>query len=130
MIRTLLALCLTMYASVTYAETIYKTIDDDGNVRYGAEPPPAGVNYEVLDKAPEPDEEDVKDSEERQKKLDNYLESTGESPQQPQQTQSGSVVEGVPDSAGAMEAWRERKIEERQRAFWGEDWPIHHPRHR
>lgn len=130
MIRALLTLTLAVSASVTCADTIYKSVDEQGNTVYSAEPPSDGVEFETLDEAPEPGEAAVREAEERRQKLEEQLDATGE----PETEQAGQTNSGEPagesGSAAVMADWRERKKVERQRAFWGEKWPIHHPRHR
>lgn len=130
MIRTFLVLTLAVFASVTCADTIYKSVDEQGNTVYSAEPPSGGVEFETLDAAPEPEEEAVREAEERQQQVEDYLDETGD----PESAQTGQSSTGEPTgesgSAAVMADWREKKKVERQRAFWGEKWPIHHPRHR
>jgi hypothetical protein len=53
-IRTLPASLLILFASMAYAETIYKFVDEQGNIQYSADPPPEGGNFKTLDKMPEP----------------------------------------------------------------------------
>lgn len=128
MIRTLLVSSLALLAPVSFADTVYKTVDEQGNVQYSADPPPQGVNYEILDGVPEPDEAAVREAEERQEKLEEHLDDVGGSTGQ-QPDENGATIDNT-DSAAVMADWRERKNEERQRSFWGEKWPIHHPRDR
>ena len=129
MIRTTLVLSLLLAPVPAGAETVYKSVDEQGNVRYSAEPPPHGVDYEVLDSVPEPDEAAAQEAVERRQKLEEYLDGTGEPGTEPPQS-GGDAVTRETGSAAVMADWRERKKEERRRAFWGEQWPIHHPRHR
>lgn len=129
MIRTVLALLLCLPLVPAGADTIYKTVDEQGTTRYSADPPPEGVDYEILDSAPEPDETEVREAAERQQKLEEYIDDANEPAVEPQQSDSGAATQAT-ESDAVMADWRERKKEERRRSFWGEKWPIHHPRHR
>jgi len=129
MIRGLFTFSLCLLAPMAFADTIYKTVDEEGNINYSAEPPPEGKDFEVLDSAPEPDEAGVREAEERQKKLEEYLDDTTGSETQPQQPEADAASKQT-DSTAVVADWRERKNEERRRSFWGENWPVHHPRHR
>ena len=128
MIRGLFIFSMCLLVPMAFADTIYKTVDEDGNISYSAEPPPEGKEFKVLDSPKEPDEAGAREAEERQQKLEEYLDET---------TRSGTQSPQVPDAASTetgstavMADWRERKNEERRRSFWGENWPVHHPRHR
>lgn len=130
MIRIFLVLTLSVSAASAYAETVYKSVDEQGNTVYSAEPPPGGADFQTLEAAPEPGEEAVRESEDRQQKLEQHLDEAGksEADQAGQSSNGEAAVET--GSAAVMADWRETKKVERQRAFWGEKWPIHHPRDR
>ncbi len=128
-IRTLPASLLILFASIAYAETIYKFVDEQGNIQYSAEPPREGVSFETLDKLPESSAAEVKEAKERQRKLEKSLDNAGEPGTQSRRSGSGDVVEGNGGTTADPD-WRARRDEERRRAIWGKDWPIHHPRHK
>ncbi|MDJ0958843.1 MAG: DUF4124 domain-containing protein [Arenicellales bacterium] len=62
------AFYLTMFlAFAAHAQTIYKYLDDQGNVIYSEEPP-TGRKVKVIEVPPEPNKEETKASEEGQGK--------------------------------------------------------------
>jgi len=128
-IRSLLASILILFSSMAYTETIYKFVDEQGNIQYSADPPPEGANFETLNKMPEPSAAEVKEAKERQKKLEKSVDNAGEPGTGSRQSDSDDVAEGNGGSAVDPD-WRARRDEERRRAIWGKDWPIHHPRHK
>ena len=111
----LLVLILSILVSATYADTIYKSVDDEGNVIYSAEPPSGGGKVEALKAPPEASDEEKEAAAERQKKLETFLDESSE---------AGDAVAGDGERRG--EAARQRSIWER-RAIWGENWPVHEP---
>lgn len=98
--------------STVHADTIYKWVDEQGNIIYSEQPPPEGSNVEAIDPILEPSEEEVKAARERQKKLRQQID---------QSTSPASKT------SADWEAWRETH---RKRAFWGKDWPVHEPPNR
>ncbi len=114
---------------MAYAETIYKFVDEQGNIQYSADPPPEGVNFETLDKMPEPSTAEVDEAKERQWKLEKSLDNASEPETQSLQSGSDDVVEGNGDTALDPD-WRARRDDERRRAISGKDWSIHRPRHK
>ena len=92
MIRTWFVLSLSILAPMTYADAIYKTVDEQGNVTYSAEPPPGDGNFEVLDKTPEPGDLEVREAEERQQKLEEYIGNSPEPGTHPVSPRRGPAV--------------------------------------
>lgn len=118
-------------AATTWAGTVYKSVDEKGNVIYSEQPPAGSETTETLDMPPEPSEEEVEEARERDKELQEYLEDTNKTKAQSEGNQS-VVGDSTTQSgeAGVGTDWHTRREEERRRATWGKDWPIHHPRHK
>ena len=118
-------------ATATWAGTVYKSVDEKGNVIYSETPPAESEATEALDLPPEPSKEEVEEARERDKILQEHLESTNNAASQPEGDQPAVGESGTQSGeAGVGTDWRTRREEERQRAVWGKDWPIHHPRHK
>lgn len=109
----LLVLILGAIVSTTYADTIYKSVDDEGNVIYSEEPPNNGKNVESLPAPRQASDDEVEAARERQRKLNTYLDESAES--------NGGDVST--DGSARREAAK-------RRAIWGKDWPIHEPLNR
>jgi len=106
-------------------------VDEKGNVIYSEELPVGSEATETLDIAPEPGEDEVEEARERDKQLQQFLEETNKADVQPEGSQS-TTGESATNSGEAVVGtdWNARREEERRRATWGKDWPIHHPRHK
>ena len=111
----LLVLILSLVVSATYADTIYKSVDDEGNVIYSAEPPSDGGKVKALKAPPEASDEEKEAAAERQRRLETFLDESGE---------SGDAV--ARDGERRREAAKPRTVWQR-RAIWGENWPVHEP---
>ena len=61
-----------LVAVPSFAQQIYKTVDEDGKVSYTSEPPPDG-EAETLQTLPEPDQADVDAARQRQRKIEDDL---------------------------------------------------------
>ena len=122
---------LAFLATVTWADSIYKSVDDAGNIIYSEEPSGGGEPTKVLNIPPGPSEKEVEAARERDRKLQQFLEetdATGTRTDGQRSATSEAVTES--DGVAAGTDWRARRDEERRRAAWGKDWPIHHPRHK
>ena len=60
-------------ASSSYADAIYKYVDENGNVSYSETPPADNENVESLEPAPEVGEDELRAARERQQKLQAYI---------------------------------------------------------
>ena len=106
-------LILSLAVPATYADTIYKSVDDEGNVIYSSEPPAEGTKAGALKAPPEASDEEKEAAAERQRKLHTYLDESTRSQDESIRT-DGEI----------------RREAARRRAIWGKDWPIHEPLHR
>lgn len=64
------SLLLAMMFCVSYADEIYKVVDEDGNVSYSTEPPESSQAMEVMQAMPDPSEADVEAARRRQEKIE------------------------------------------------------------
>ena len=103
-------LILSLAVSVTYADTIYKSVDDEGNVIYSSEPPAEGKKVRALEAPTEVSDEEKEAATERQRRLQAYLEESTRSQNESMRTDGETRREAA-----------------RRRAIWGKDWPIHEP---
>ena len=103
-------LILSLAVSATYADTIYKSVDDEGNVIYSSEPPTGGEKVRALEPPPEVSDQEKNAAAERQWRLQSHLDESTRS-------QDESI-----HSDGET-----RREAARRRAIWGKDWPIHEP---
>ena len=118
-------------ATISWAGTVYKSVDENGNVIYSEQPPAGSEASETLNMPPEPSEEEVEEARERDKKLQQYLEDTNTSDAQPEGRQSTTGESSTKSGAAVLGSdAHTRREDERRRAIWGKDWPIHHPRHK
>ena len=108
-----LVFMLSLGISATHADTIYKSVDDEGNVIYSEQPPAKGEKAKTLKATPEVSDEDKEAAAERQRRLQTYLDES-----------TGSGEKAVHTDGEA------RREAARRRAIWGKDWPIHEPLHR
>ena len=99
--------------STGHADTIYKYVDEQGNIIYSEQPPAAGDNVKAIEPIQDPSEEEVEAARERQEKLQQQLD---QSSSQTRETQSTD--------------WAAMREAHRRRAFWGKDWPVHEPPNR
>lgn len=72
----LLVLIFCVTVSTSYADEIYKFVDEEGNVIYSATPPANRDNVESLEPAPEASDDNVKAARERQQRLQVYVEES------------------------------------------------------
>ena len=59
---------LVIVSSSSQADTIYKSVDESGNVTYSTTPPKESVNSRPVDIAPPPSEERIKAAQQRQER--------------------------------------------------------------
>ena len=102
-------LVLSLAVPATYADTIYKSVDDEGNIIYSSEPPAEGRKVRALEPPAEVSDEEREAAAERQRKLHTYLDETGS---------EGESIRTEGET---------RREAARRRAIWGKDWPIHEP---
>lgn len=63
-------LCFVLlYPAASYAESIYKSVDENGKVTYSATPPPNSEQTTKIDIQPPPSAEDIKSAQQRHQKL-------------------------------------------------------------
>lgn len=67
--RQILLMMLLVPSIALAAEPIYKSVDEQGNVTYSAQPPATGVKSETITVPPPPSEEDVRRAEEQASKV-------------------------------------------------------------
>ena len=70
----LVACCLVQGA---HAETIYRSVDKNGEVTFSDEPPPAGVNVEQIEVQPAPTESEYRESVEQMQRMEPQAGGTG-----------------------------------------------------
>ena len=109
----LLAFVLCVTISVSYADAIYKSVEEEGNVTYSEQPPINQEKVKSVVPPPEASEDEVNAARDRQQKLQTYLDESA-------QRRSDSVTTD----------WNERRATAKRRAIWGKDWPIHEPLNR
>lgn len=63
-------LSLMLLFAPAFAEDIYKVVGKDGKITYSTEPPESDQATEVIHAMPEPDEEDVEATRQRQQKIE------------------------------------------------------------
>lgn len=62
--------CFALAPQASFAEDIYKIVDDEGNVTYSSEPPVEGLASEVIEPPPSPPDEDIEEAKKRQQKIE------------------------------------------------------------
>jgi len=67
--RQILLVMLLVSSIALAAEPIYKSVDEQGNVTYSAQPPATGAKLETIAVPPPPSEEDVRRAEEQAGKV-------------------------------------------------------------
>jgi len=67
--RQILLVMLLVPSIALAAEPIYKSVDEQGNVTYSAQPPATGAKSETIAVPPPPSEEDVQRAEEQASKV-------------------------------------------------------------
>ena len=63
-------LSLVLMGSASFAEDVYKVVDEDGNVTYSTEPPESTQSTEVIQALPPPSEEDIEAAKQRQRDIE------------------------------------------------------------
>ena len=81
------------------ADEVYKSVDEEGNVTYSAEPPADAERIETLDTGSEPSSAEVEAAQEREKKLEGALDAM-EQPDDVQKAPSTSESVGAPAVGG------------------------------
>lgn len=66
-------LLFCMAVSPSYADAIYKYVDENGNVSYSETPPANNENVESLEPAPDLSEDELRAARERHQKLQAYI---------------------------------------------------------
>ena len=74
---------LLFLAFTVHAQTIYKYIDEQGNITYSQEPPP-GQEVEIIETPPEPSKEEVEAAQEREKKNEKSPDAMDKDKQEPE----------------------------------------------
>jgi hypothetical protein len=85
--KTLTFICLFSLLTAAHAQTIYKTVDDQGNVSYSSSAPENATNVEVLTPPPEPSAKEVEAARQQQKELEQNLRERIEKREQMEQAQ-------------------------------------------
>ncbi|MDT8283378.1 MAG: DUF4124 domain-containing protein [Gammaproteobacteria bacterium] len=60
---------MLLCSTAAYAETVYKSVDENGNVSYSATPPPNSEQTKKIDIQPPPSEEDIKSAQQRHQRI-------------------------------------------------------------
>ena len=110
--RTYLLLAFILYVTIpaSYADAIYKSVDEEGNVTYSEKPTTNQKKVKTLVPPPEASEDEINAARDRQKKLQTYLDESEQ-----------------PDGESVTTDGSERREAAKRRAIWGKDWPIHEP---
>ena len=88
MLKRIVLLLLSVYGALAYAGgAVYKWVDEQGNVQYRDTPPPAGVNYQIIQRPPAAGQESETAISEQRKKA----EAADKARQTPQQSQPGAA---------------------------------------
>jgi hypothetical protein len=85
--KTLTFICLFSLLATAHAQSIYKTVDDQGNISYSSSVPENTKNVEVLTPPPEPSAKDVEAAIQQQKELEQNLKDRIEKREQFEQEQ-------------------------------------------
>ncbi len=85
--KTLTFICLLSLLPAAHAQSIYKTVDDQGNVSYSSSAPENTKDVEVLTPPPEPSAKDVEAARQQQKELEQNLKERIEKREQAEQEQ-------------------------------------------
>ncbi len=91
MLKRIVLLLLPVCGALAYAGgTVYKWVDEQGNVQYRDTPPPAGVNYQIIHRSsaagPEPET-----AVQQQRKKPEQADKARQAPQQPQPDTAASA---------------------------------------
>jgi Domain of unknown function (DUF4124) len=97
-LKRIVLLLLPIYGALVYAgSAVYKWVDEQGNVQYRDTPPPAGANYQIIQRPPAAGQE-PETAISRQRKKAEEADKTRQAPQQPQ-----------PDAAASAETIEARR---------------------
>jgi hypothetical protein len=81
--RIVLVLLLPIYSVLAYAGgAVYKWVDEQGNIQYRDTPPPAGANYQIIQRPPTGQAPETAISEQRKKAEE--ADKVRQTPHQPQ----------------------------------------------
>jgi hypothetical protein len=105
---TCLALTTALLLDSAAADTIYKTVDAQGNVTFSNTPPPAGTSAQQIDLPPGPTPSQLQESQQQEQNLENMaddMESGENSDEQPSQEEQPveSTTEYQQDSGDAAD---------------------------
>ncbi len=84
--KSLSLICLFCFLATVHAQTIYKTVDEEGKVSYSTIKPDDNSNAKIVDIPPEPSREEVEAALQQQKELQQSLEKQQQNRQQEKQT--------------------------------------------
>jgi hypothetical protein len=101
-LKRIILLLLSVYGALAYAGAVYKWVDEQGNVQYRDTPPPAGANYQIIQRPPAAGHEPERAIHEQRKKT----EAADKARQTSQPPQSDAAA-----SADAIEARRAASCE-------------------
>ena len=76
--QVLIALSLSALLSVSHAQTIYKTVDEEGNVSYSSVKPEGNAKADIVEPPREPTAEEVEAARQRQRELEESVEALRE----------------------------------------------------
>ena len=94
----LLLLLLVFVTSTVSAQDIYKSVDEEGNVTYSAEPPAEPETVTILETAPEPSKDQVDAAQEQMQELEDAHDAFVS--EHPQESQQQSATDDVTIEAG------------------------------
>ena len=98
MLKRIVMLLLPVYGALAYAGgAVYKWVDEKGNIQYRDTPPPAGANYQIIQRPPAAGQETETVISGQRKKVDE-ADKARRAPPQPQ-----------PDTAASAETMEARR---------------------
>ena len=91
MLKRIVMLLLPVYCALAYAGgAVYKWVDEQGNIQYRDTPPPAGANYQIIQRPPAAGPEPEKAIPEQRQKAEE-ADKTQHPPQPPQPDTAAST---------------------------------------
>ena len=91
----IIASCLAATTSVI-AETLYKSVNEQGEVTFSDSPPPAAVDVQQSQVQPAPSESQIQDSQAREKRINAQANEMGAASAQRQQDREKEVTQAAP----------------------------------
>jgi len=94
-LKRIVMLLLPVYCALAYAGgAVYKWVDEKGNIQYRDTPPPAGTNYQIIQRPPAAAQESETTSSGQRKKVDEADKARRTPPQpQPDAAASAETIE-------------------------------------